>query len=342
MALLPIRFWGTAKASAVVVFTVASLIMLRQTQFGVPGELFSATTPAMTSQSLAGHHSARDSAGSGAKFAPGVLHATFQTVNTTSYERYKYRVPTARWEGPSAECGEGPMFDKFFNQSEMKRSRAREDKILYEAFFRKRGAAFKGKYVELGAFDGVKASNSRFFDLCLGWEGLLIEGHPVSFQRLVQNRPAAHRMNFAPSCSAEMAATNGTVRFSARDFTSAGLSEFVKARNEVLVPCGPLGPVLHHIFQGGTIDFFSLDVEGAELLVLDTVEFHAVRIDVLMVESWNRLCTSQCAKRDAVRTKMKALGYRLMKTGFVPLSDLFVHSEFRHDFAASVIAARGS
>ena len=34
------------------------------------------------------------------------------------------------------------------------------------------------------------------------------------------------------------------------------------------------------------VDFLSLDVEGAELNILETIDFHRLRIDVLMVE-WN-------------------------------------------------------
>ena len=60
--------------------------------------------------------------------------------------------------------------------------------------------------------------------------------------------------------------------------------------HNVTVPCGPLGPVIEHVF-GGKLDlpprvnFFSLDVEGAEKLVLDTIDFSRVQIDILMDDS---------------------------------------------------------
>jgi hypothetical protein len=80
-----------------------------------------------------------------------------------------------------------------------------------------------GTYVELGAFQGRAESNSAFFDLCLGWKGLLIEGNPAHYSKLVQNRPHAHKMSFAPSCDAHFEAINKTVEFHARKFTNAGL-----------------------------------------------------------------------------------------------------------------------
>ena len=66
---------------------------------------------------------------------------------------------------------------------------------MYDALFRTDGKAVKGNYIELGAFDGEAESNTRLFDLCLGWKGLLIEGNPSSFKKLVRNRPGAHRLS---------------------------------------------------------------------------------------------------------------------------------------------------
>ena len=52
--------------------------------------------------------------------------------------------------------------------------------------------------MELGALDGMRYSNTRFYDQCLGWDGLLIESDPKMFDMLSINRPNAHQMNFAP------------------------------------------------------------------------------------------------------------------------------------------------
>ena len=47
--------------------------------------------------------------------------------------------------------------------------------------------------------------------------------------------------------------------------------------------CLPLHALLH-MFGITRVDLFSLDVEGAELEVLKTVDFSAVRINVIVVE----------------------------------------------------------
>jgi hypothetical protein len=195
-----------------------------------------------------------------------------------------------------------------------------------------------GTYVELGAFDGRGESNTAFFDLCLGWKGLLIEGNPAKYSKLVQNRPYAHKMSFAPSCDAHFEAINKTVEFYAKAWTNAGLTGKAQAyegTSTVAVPCGPLGPVLQDVFEAEQrIMFFSLDVEGAELMVLDTISFDKIIIEVMMIEVQNSFCQKTCETRDRVRAKMTALGYQRYE-GVVRASDIYVHPRSRFQMPAS-------
>ncbi|KAL7552229.1 hypothetical protein ACHAWF_015451 [Thalassiosira exigua] len=84
-----------------------------------------------------------------------------------------------------------------------------------------RGSA--GKIVEIGAFDGLRASNSHFFETCLGWDGLLKEGNPINYQKVVSNRPFVRKMSFAPSCK-----ENSTVHFSRSQYPNAGIKGYAK------------------------------------------------------------------------------------------------------------------
>ena len=45
-----------------------------------------------------------------------------------------------------------------------------------------------GFFVELGANDGIKQSNSLYFELKKNWKGVLIEPSPYNFQKCLQNR----------------------------------------------------------------------------------------------------------------------------------------------------------
>jgi hypothetical protein len=243
---------------------------------------------------------------------------------------YNYTLPGHKFSKSAEECGARPDFEDFFKLSKKERSRSQEDKIIYDMFFKDRLTG-TGTYIELGAYDGLEESNTRFFDLCLGWKGLLIEGQPATFKKTVQNRPRAHKMSFAPSCSEEYEAENGTLKFYKHPLTNSGLEGKAKAyegRAAVDVPCGPLGPVLEDVFRGKSISFFSLDVEGAEPMVLETIDFEKVHIDVLMIEVENIFCkkNTACESRDATREIMERAGYTRYEN-IVKASDVYVHPE---------------
>lgn len=76
------------------------------------------------------------------------------------------------------------------------------------------------------------------------------------------------------------------------------------ASKAAAVTCLPLADILAHL--GIThIDFFSLDVEGGELGVLQSLDFGRVTFNVLVVESTKR------EDADAVRGLLAAAGYDL-------------------------------
>mmetsp|Transcript_27274 Transcript_27274/g.41795 ORF Transcript_27274/g.41795 Transcript_27274/m.41795 type:complete len:392 (+) Transcript_27274:242-1417(+) len=278
---------------------------------------------------------------------------------------YQYKPPSLS-DDLRDHCGTSPIFEDYFALSQRSRSGHDEDQVIFNSFFNQApnylskgydGANEEsllrtGTYVELGAFDGKKESNSRFFDICLGWEGLLIEGNPRMFKQLVENRPNAHRMNFAPSCREP----GENVTFYSTVFSNAGLPGHAKSYDDnkgktpsMEVPCGPLGSVLENMFRGGEdghegdndhhsddgttsisskprINFFSLDVEGSEMLILDTIDFNRIHIDIIMIEVANAHCRQRdvCQMRDQVRAKMKGLGYHCYEYLVVD-SDVCVH-----------------
>jgi len=182
----------------------------------------------------------------------------------------------------------------------------------------------------MGAFNGVTESNSRFFELCLEWEGILIEPNPIMYPQLFRNRPHAHKLSFAPSCSLEEEKAGKEIMFHDYNQPNAGITGFAKTydgRHEVPVPCGTLTPVILDLIPDGRIHFFSLDVEGAEPLVLENIDFNQVFIDVLMVESYNSHCPKEprsCETREKARAIMEEEGYLLYK-GIVTKSDVYIH-----------------
>ena len=260
-------------------------------------------------------------------------------------EKYQYHPPDPRnlteiVARATTTCGTfNSSFHSFWSLDATQRSRLDEDKKIYNTFFRQIKdysslISDDFHYVELGAFDGMGESNTRFYDVCLGWTGLLIEPNPKVYPKLVKNRPYAHRMSYAASCN-DTDDHNQTVTFYASVFTNAAEDNspnreaYAGSDLATEVPCGGLHPVLSNVFPSKRIHFFSLDTEGVEYSILQTIDFSDIFIDIFMIESWNQFCKVNCPGRDNVRAFMKSHGY-ILYDNRIQYSDLYVHpnSEF--------------
>jgi len=146
-------------------------------------------------------------------------------------------------------------------------------------------------FVELGAFDGKTYSNTWVLEHCFGWHGLLIEGSPDNFAALRRNRPNPKNALRNLAVCAEDA--RGYVDFSARGSQVSGDESAMSRsfKNEwgahhgsgsVRVPCQPLSRIMRESNMESAA-FLSLDVEGSELKVIETVDptvFGAILIEV--------------------------------------------------------------
>ena len=167
--------------------------------------------------------------------------------------------------------------------------------------------------------------NLNIFELHGSWTGVLVEANPTAFAALkFSGRNRADLVNAAPACNA-----TSSVRIRNHKFTSAALTSEndPDIQHSSKVPCISLTSLLESLVPKSLsgnpqIDFFSLDVEGAEDLVLSTVDFDKLSLPLLLIESVNRQCPERkCPKRDAVRERMIMNGY--MFDASVPSSDLF-------------------
>jgi len=82
-----------------------------------------------------------------------------------------------------------------------------------------------------------------------------------------------------------------------------------------LVQCFPLNDILAAIGVNH-VDYFSLDVQGAELPILKTIDFKAIRIDVIILEVFDNDAT----KKEAMRNAIKAL---FQETGLYKEPDVY-------------------
>ena len=145
-----------------------------------------------------------------------------------------------------------------------------------------------GFFIECGAADGFTFSNSLFFERGRSWTGLLIEPNPKLFKTLMKVKRYAYLIN---SC---LSTTQSTERVS---FKMAGLisgigdkmdsahSEWVESyryRN-ITAQCFTLHSLLLAVGQTEA-DYLSLDVEGPELEILQTIPFDKIKIKIISVE----------------------------------------------------------
>jgi FkbM family methyltransferase len=172
---------------------------------------------------------------------------------------------------------------KFFSQ-------VGQDRFLLENFFRgKRG----GVFVDVGAYDGERYSNSLFYERTMGWSGLCIEPLPSAFEKL----KACRRAICENVCVADY---EGEADFVEADdvgpfekmlsglpshFDPRHLERLDHARGKLTrkVKVEKLSTLLqkHGISR---IDYMSIDTEGAELPILRELDFERFPVSVLTVE----------------------------------------------------------
>ena len=124
-----------------------------------------------------------------------------------------------------------------------------EDKALNAQFFQ---GETGGVFVEMGALDGRRFSNTFAFEDALGWSGVLIEANPASCRKLFENRPRPTTRNLCTAVASDSAPiTFSTGKDPAVFASKAQLqnmsqeykSIFHKVKTEVTVPSAPLGYV---------------------------------------------------------------------------------------------------
>lgn len=186
-----------------------------------------------------------------------------------------------------------------------------------------------GVYVELGALDGLTYSNTYVFNKGLDWKGILIELSPLNFESLKKNR-----LNELAIINAAICETNQTVHyvesgavgavweFTTAQFRNSWWGSEKTIQNAMPIQCLPLRDIFSKIDLVFFADIFSLDVEGAELEVLYSIDFNATAFGVILIESGGMNIT----KNLAVREFLSMNGYIFLY--YLRESDWFINKHF--------------
>eukprot|EP00047_Mylnosiga_fluctuans_P013198 m.30036 g.30036 ORF g.30036 m.30036 type:complete len:264 (+) comp4736_c0_seq1:1365-2156(+) len=235
------------------------------------------------------------------------------------------------------------LYSSFYSSELQPIARAQYGEDLYamRTFFPDR---MGGTILESGALDGLKFSTSYFFVNQRGWQAVHVEPSPVSFKNLAKNRPESINVNAAlcerestihyigPEKAASSGAVGGIIEFMSPGTLdkhwpkdSHGVRHGLYGGGKAIIypiQCRRLDSILsnHSI---GHVDLWILDVEGAELAVLHTIDLAKVRIDVLGIE----LDGSNKEKDDGVVEHLLANGYKV-HSKFPPQNTWFVRDDF--------------
>lgn len=157
-----------------------------------------------------------------------------------------------------------------------------------------------GTFLEVGANDGYKQSNTYYFERIRNWQGVLIEPIPMLYEQCRKRREKSQVYNYICS-NAEDSGSTKTIRYAdlmslvegslkdeekEREHLKKGI-EIQKIENsfELEVECKTLSEIID--MSGLTrFDFMSIDVEGFELQVLKGLDLSRHAPTFLLVEVW--------------------------------------------------------
>ena len=144
-----------------------------------------------------------------------------------------------------------------------------------------------GAFLEIGGVNGFTESNTWIYEVCLGWQGVLVEGQPRYFSSMKRNRPRTLNLRMA-ACKEDgrvnytisRATTAGVVSTSGATYSAAAK---MSRRRSVQVECGNLGERLR-LLGVHRLDLASIDVEGSETVVVNSLNISGLSLGVLLVE----------------------------------------------------------
>ncbi|WP_204286674.1 FkbM family methyltransferase [Microbispora amethystogenes] len=150
-----------------------------------------------------------------------------------------------------------------------------------------------GYFLDSGASNGVRSSNTRLLEQEYGWTGICVEPNPHYYAELTANRRC-----FSVNCC--LYDHDGTVEFVEAGTIGGILGEYspqmlthVRRALELpddapmpvtVVPCRTVGSLLRQFGAPRVIDYWSLDTEGSELAILRTFPFGRYLLRMLTVE----------------------------------------------------------
>jgi len=167
------------------------------------------------------------------------------------------------------------------------------------------GSKKNGFFIDIGAHDGIDISNTYAFEQ-LGWKGICVEANPDIFEELKKNRKC-DTYNYAVTSikdeyvefrKAGFLGVIESLASSAHKERIGGGTDLVKVKTSTFDNLMKNHPSITYI------DYLSLDVEGSEMDVLQTIDFSKYKFGILSIEN--------NAAPDEIETFMYSHGYNIL------------------------------
>eukprot|EP00095_Tigriopus_kingsejongensis_P001337 maker-scaffold1057_size73593-snap-gene-0.26 protein:Tk01337 transcript:maker-scaffold1057_size73593-snap-gene-0.26-mRNA-1 annotation:"hypothetical protein DAPPUDRAFT_224483" len=203
-----------------------------------------------------------------------------------------------------------------------------------------RGKKRNGFFIEAGAYDGEIFSNSLFFEIKKNWTGLLVEPNPDAFHAMSKlnrnayllphcfsTKPWPEVVDFDASALIGGIVQEGPTNIRRIKPGDIGRSpDYVNRpyhRRTLKIQCFPFYSVLLAL-GNPKVDYFSLDIEGAEIPVLRTIPWDKVDINVVEVEM-NHLGEVFDGTAEELKDFMNQQGYTFH--GMIEIDGIFVKND---------------
>jgi FkbM family methyltransferase len=180
--------------------------------------------------------------------------------------------------------------EQVFGHKSVFLSAAGQDQFIYETYFKDKR---DGVYVEIGGYDGCRGSNCYFFEKTLNWKGAIVEASPTQVKNIGKYRNAeiVHAaISDKNGLSDFIDVISGATQMSglAQHYVGSKLSQVRNypghSEQKVRVAMMTLGDLLDSL-NFKHIDYCSIDVEGAERVILENFDFQSYDISVFSIES---------------------------------------------------------
>ncbi|VDI75351.1 Hypothetical predicted protein, partial [Mytilus galloprovincialis] len=202
-------------------------------------------------------------------------------------------------------------------------SQAHQDETVYQISGKKNGF-----FVEMGAFNGQTYSNTLWLERKHNWTGLLIEANPDLCRQIDALKRQAWRLC---ACISDTLNKTEFIQSGAVGGMASELDDdqmkMVKTKRTISVPCFNMIEILD-LIGVQHIDYFSLDVEGSEMIILESIRNELIS-GKIVVNIWSIEYRTWDGKQNIINKSFQKL--QNLRDFFENIGGYLEHSQLNNE-----------